>query len=302
MAERKRVIKFNYFKVCCKDVSTSKISDFDINYLISKVDGRELVDLTEDYYQEKARLDKFWYCEKFNYWFFNFTRLRDTNIPNKAYTDKVSEVMELAEDEFLSEECNAIYDCSLNVLMLQRNIHSLSVAGIESYLNKIINDPSLIIVLIPILNKDIFEKVDKAKCYRKMTIGLANIKNKYVKVKDSSLSQIWEFCNKHNGLKAEITISIGRGKKDTLDSNTVKETLKDMENNKELISKALLTYTTDDDKVNVVDLIEDVMHDYITVVLEKKISLASQYVENLMYEKFNQRKGEIYEILETANN
>lgn len=299
MAERK--IKFNYFKVCCKDVGTGQIRDFDINYLISKVDGKELSELTEDYYQEKARLDKFWYCEKFNYWFLNFTRLRDTNIPNKAYVNKESEVIELAEDEFLSEECNAIYDCSLNVLMLQRNIHSLSVVGIEGYLNKILNDPSLIIILIPILNKDIFEKVDKAKCYRKITIGFANIKDKYVKVKDSSLSQIWEICNKYNGLKAEITISIGRGKKDTLDVNTVKETLKDMENNKQLISKASLTYATDDDKVNVVDLIEDVMHDYITVVLEKKTSLASQYVENLMYKQFNQRKGEIYEILEASN-
>ncbi len=301
MAEMKRLIKFNYFKVYCKDVRTGKTSEFDINYLISKVDGKELSELTEAYYQEKARLDKFWYCEKFDYWFLNFTRLRDTNIPNKAYVNKESEAIELAADEFISEECNAIYDCSLNVLMLQRNIHSLSVMGIEKYLNQILNDSSLTIILTPILNKNIFEKVDKAKCYRRMTIGFANIKDKHVMLKNSSLSQIWDFCNRYNSLNAEITISIGRGKSEALDSEAIKETLNDIENNKSFIRKALVTYKTDDDKVNVVDLIEDVMCDYITVALEKKISLASQYVENLMYEKFNQRKGEIYEILEGAN-
>ena len=40
------------------------------------------------------------------------------------------------------------------------------------------------------------------------------------------------------------------------------------------------------------------MHDYVTVVLEQRTSLASAYVENRMLEAFDNRRGEIYEMVE----
>ncbi|WP_443686024.1 hypothetical protein, partial [Phascolarctobacterium faecium] len=54
---------------------------------------------------------------------------------------------------------------------------------------------------------------------------------------------------------------------------------------------------TDDSKVAVIDLFEENMHDYVNVVLEKRVSLSSEYFENEMREVFENRKGEIYEIV-----
>lgn len=298
MVAVKRLIKFNYFQIQYKDLKTNKIYDFDINLLIEKIDGKDLVNLTKDYYQEKARLDKFWYNSEKNYWFFNFTRLRDTNIPSKAYTNRESEAIVLASDEFISEECNAMYDCALEVLMLQRNIHSLSVSGLEKYLNSIVDNPSIWVTLTPIPSKDIFAKIDNAQYYRKLTIKFSDIKNKHIRTRNhSSLERIFDFCRIHDGIAGEITISIGRAKNDTLNIEETNNTLQEIIDNRDIISKALMSVKIDDDKVNVIDLFEDVTHDYIEAVLEKRTSLASQYVENLMYEKFTYRKGDLYEIL-----
>lgn len=298
MANKKRVIKFNYYEVQCVEICTGKLIKFDIYKFVKEILGKQLSELTKDYYQEKARVDKCWYNEEGDYWFFNFTRLRDTNIPNRAYINRKSEGIELKDNEYISEECNAIYDCSLGVLMLQRNIHSVSVSGIAEYLTKIINIKSIRVELTPILSKDVLEKIYHAKEYRKLTIKLAASND--VKQKSraaSSLFSAFNSFNNYNGISAEITISAGRDKSKFLDYKSVRETLDDIQNNRNQINKAVITCKNDDDRVEVIDLIDSVMQDKIHVVLEKRVSLASDYVETLMLERFNCRKGEIFEVL-----
>ena len=82
-------------------------------------------------------------------------------------------------------------------------------------------------------------------------------------------------------------------------ADTVSETLEDIERNRPIITKAIASIKdTDDTRVEVIDLFDELMHDYVTVVLEQRTSLASAYVENRMLEAFDNRRGEIYEMVE----
>lgn len=297
-----RTIKLDYFTVSYYESGTFPSKNdkpFDLCALIAKIDGSSLEDRMFEYYQEKARLDKFSYNSSGNYWFLNFTRLRETNIPSKARISKISEAIKLDPDEFISEECNAIFDCNLAVLMLQRNIHSLSPSGINEYLNKLWGNNSIRIYLRPIPSKSLIEKAKKAQVYRRLNVRFANInEEKFDGSQKSPLKRIYQNCKVFNGVNAEIVISMGDERKASLSNETVSETLKDIQKNKGLLSKAVISIKeTDDSKVEVIDLFEENLCDYINVVLEKRVSLASEFVESKMVETLENRKGDLYEIV-----
>jgi len=299
----RRQIKLDYFTVCYNrtgSVPVAKDKLFDLCALIGKVDKLTLEDRMFDYYQEQARLDKFHYNSIKKYWFLNFTRLRETNIPSKAYIDKPSESITLEDDEFISEECNAIYDCNLKVLMLQRNIHSLSPSGITEYINKLWDDDSIHIYLRPIPSKSMIEKAQKAAIYRRLQVKFADIDGKNFKLpKKSSLKKIFEDCEKFKGVTAEIIVTMGDNRQGSLDNETVSEVLEEAKKKgASALSKAIVSIKeTDDSKVEVIDLFQDNISDYIYVVLEKRVSLASEFVERRMREAFENRKGDLYEIV-----
>lgn len=303
MARVTRKIKFNYYSLCYREAQampSDMDSDFDLEVLINEIDGRSLATLTTDYYQEKARLDRYWYNERRKYWFLNFTRLRDTNIPSKACTNSSSEAITLEDNEYISEECNAIYDCGLKVLMLQRNIHSLSVSGIADYLNQILGRNDIVLYLRPIMGRGMLDRVRDAKTYRKINIRFADMRNQNFEAPEhSTLKKIYESARSFNGASAEIIISMSKDDRtNSLSAETVYETLEDIERNPRIITKAVASIKeTDDTRVEVVDLFDELMHDYVTVVLESRMSLASEYVENEMLDVFNRRKGEIYEMV-----
>ncbi|WP_418803501.1 DUF6731 family protein [Phascolarctobacterium faecium] len=297
-----RKIKMDYFTVCyhkSSDLASERDKSFDLCALIAKIDKTSLEDRMFEYYHEQARLDKFLYNAKGDYWFLSFTRLRETNIPSKARVTKTSESMTLEDDEFISEECSAIFDCRTGVLMLQRNIHSLSPTGINEYLNRLWGENDIRIYLRPIPGKSMIEKAKRADIYRKISLRFSDIDNKFFEAPEkSALKKVYNACQEFKCVNAEITITMGDNRKSSLNNDTIADTFKEIDANKDTISKAIIgVKETDDSKVEVIDLFEENMHDYVNVVLEKRVSLSSEYFENEMREVFENRKGEIYEIV-----
>lgn len=159
-----RKVRMEYYEVVCKAKDDSAgIPDrsFDLNLWINKAAKLSLEARTFDYYEEQARLDKFWYDDGSEFWFLNFVRLRETNIPSKARKDKEAEPITLDDDEYIGEDVTALYDEKLNIFMLQRNRHSLGVSGLEEYLNLIWNAEDITIYLRPICPKNLQEKAKK---------------------------------------------------------------------------------------------------------------------------------------------
>lgn len=102
--------------------------------------------------------------------------------------------------------------------------------------------------------------------------------------------------NKYNGTTAKITISVGREKKAELDKVGIVDLINDVQDNLGMINSAKIklksdTSYSDDDKprVEIVDLLENAIHDYIAFDIEKKKPLEFTYAKSRMLEKYNER-------------
>ena len=102
--------------------------------------------------------------------------------------------------------------------------------------------------------------------------------------------------NKYNGTTAKITISVGREKKAELDKVGIVDLINDVQDNLGMINSAKIklksdTSYSDDDKprVEIVDLLENAIHDYIAFDIEKKKPLEFSYAKSRMLEKYNER-------------
>lgn len=294
----KRKIRLEYFEVVCRHINSganTPDTKFDLNLWIKKAGRLSLEARTYDYYQEQARLDKFGYNEQSKYWFLNFIRLRETNIPTTAKIDAESVPMDLDDDEYIGEEVNALYDDQIGVMMLQRNKFSLGVNGIEEYLNLVWASDKESIYLRPICPLNLQDKVVKAPEYRKFTIRFADVRDKEVDGDSkNSFTALFDNLKKYKAVNAEVTVSMAYNHGDALDAQTVRETIGDIMKNKELVSKAEFSVKNiEDANIEVIDLFADKLHDFIFVPLEKRTSLASEFVENYMIERYNESRGTI---------
>lgn len=292
-----RKVKFEYFEVVCKyqeDNDNERDRPFDLRRLLAKANKLSLEARTFDYYQEQARLDSIRYDNDTGYWFLNLARLRATNIPSKASETTTLEPIELEDDEYIGEDVTAIYDEKLNIFMLQRNRYSLSPSGIEEYFNLLFNNDKETIYLRPICLVDPAENAKRALYYRRLNVRFADLPKHKAVAGGSPLKQFIKSFGEYDAISAEVIITVGRTKKNSLNRETVQETIKEIYENKDIITRAELSKKdTDDTNVEVIDLFDHKLHDYLYFTLEERKPLGHEYVADRMSEKYNEKKGYI---------
>ncbi len=300
-------VKLEYFRVVCtkieeKDLSNATDILFDLNKWIALFDDKlsDIGKRVEIYNGEKVRLDKFMASGE-NIWILNFIRMRDSNIPKKAFETKEAEDMELDEDEYIGEEVIAIYDDSTSILALQRNRNSLSVTGIEKYMNeKWQHADGCIIHLRPILSKmdvDSFVKQNK-KDYKKIVYKIADVEDVSEDTYDnSSLGEILKTAKNHEGQYIEIIISNGKSKKKRLNSQVVNQTLMELSENISNVKKAEVYLVEDEQPVEFMDLLSDKLCDWVQIEYVTKKSVSSDYLADMLMECYIKSKERIKKIL-----
>ncbi|MCI8520597.1 MAG: hypothetical protein HFE51_10500 [Clostridia bacterium] len=303
MAQKtKKNIKLEYFRVTCRelqDMDTSSVPDsmFDLYRWIDvfDTDFSGIEDKTFMYAGERARLDDIYKTE--NYWVLDFLRLRDSNLPKRAYENKQTEDMQLDDDEYMGEEAIAIYDPETNVLALQRNRNSLSVTGIEKYLNDVWQHrDNNVIYLRPILSEidldAILKKTDKD--YRKIRFKIADTDNLQEADYDNSpLGQILKGVGKYQGAFVDVTISMGHFRDKSLNDVAVNNTLNELVNNAST-KKAEISIKEDADApVEIIDLLSDKLSDYVQIEYELKKSIPSNILVVNLLKQYKQSKHKI---------
>lgn len=297
-------LKMEYFRVVCRRRNSSKEEPdilFDLTKWINKIDSIDLSKRIVTYREDKARLDKLKYDKENNYWHLNFLKLRETNIPNKAKINSEAEPIPLEDDEYIGEDVNALYDEELYILVLQKNKYSLSFSVIEDYLNEIWKqDEDLDIFLRPILPQDAFASIENKGTYRKLNVKFDNVRySHFAGEAGSTLKDIYESIGSYGCINAEITMTMGYYKNDYLDNATITETIKDVRNNKNIISKAEISYKDEiDDRIEIVDLFADKWHDFIFLTIERRESILASYVFSKMVEKYNEGREHLKTVIE----
>lgn len=290
-----RKVKFEYYQVTFtkdEDNQNGRERLFDLVQWMHYANNISLERRARDYRSEQARLEQSYFDPDYEYFFLHFVRLRATNIPSKAKLDANVEPFELEDDEYLGEEVTALYDEDKNILMLQRNKYSLGPNGIEDYLNLIWPEGDETIYLRPIAIPNAFKIAKKPKVYRRINLRMADIqKNKkegIIEKFKSPIGKIIDSFGEYNGVNAQITITVGNHKDIELDSDLVKSTIDDIENNKGLFSKAEIAMKDNDDtSVEVIDLFDGKAHDFATFRMENRETLNHYTIAESMWLKYH---------------
>jgi hypothetical protein len=274
-----------------------------INDLLNEIYNLPIKDREMTYFGNGARLDNYEIIDDFLV-YFHMTRLRDEGIASTKSTDNELNDIDLGSDEFIAEDINCLFDTSANVIVIQRNSHSLSIKGVGKYLEKMyskVHDEKEIELDIEFVkNKETFSKVKRTDQFNKLTLRAASaIKNPLtgpVKKVTGIFSGIFD---QFDGEEVTITISAGKGKnKKELKKNSVLQTVQMIKDDKSLFSKALVTGKEGDAPVETFDLINGRLLLYRTFSTTKikdnvtrKIHLNPEAVKNDIVDQYKRKGG-----------
>lgn len=173
MVNKKRQVRFEFFQVNGKAQEGEKIVKglFDLYPLADRINSiSNYTDRDVILFGEKVRMDRFFEVSSSpELYAMHFTRLRNDKPAYVELNNEVLKEIPLNPGEYIAEDISCLYDRELSVLMVQRNIHSLSPSGIEDYFTEM-SDDLVEIELLPVVNKEIISKALANEKFRKLEL------------------------------------------------------------------------------------------------------------------------------------
>ncbi|WP_408956189.1 DUF6731 family protein [Natroniella sp. ANB-PHB2] len=308
MAYRKE-IKCEYYRVNFRKRNWSESTRdglFDLRKWIAKANKKlknSFKKVKRNHYDEFVRIDKIDLLNNISegidkkIYVLNFVKMREKNLPSKVKEEEIAQPLVLEKDESIGEHVTALYDPEYNILMVQRNAHSLTPTGISNYLNELWGKKDKeTIHLTPIFYKEIFEKIKKAQTYRSLTLRLTDFSNTEYQNGNNILGKMVKNFGGFEAVNVEINLTMGHNFKRGLNKNHIHNTLAVAEANEDVVKKTVVGMKeSEDTNVEHLDLFEEKIHDIIPMKLERKESIDFKELSVFMYNKYENRVDEILE-------
>lgn len=244
--------------------------------------------------QEKIRADQIYTDPKTEYGIVHFTRLRETNVPaiTQSYVDELQEIG-LKKDEYIAEDASCLYDYELNILMIQRNIYSLSPSGIEFYINNFLDNTCEIVELCPVIYKKAFKRGRGKDIYRTITMRTSDVqKNSSVLSLDNPISKAFKELQGLEGYDIEIVVKAAKGKSTKLNKERVENVLKEFEEEKEYLSKAEIGFKESEEaNLEKIDLLKGKIFTFLSFSIKPKSFLNPDVVQTDMINEYSRKGG-----------
>lgn len=294
-----RTVRFSYYTVCeVNDKEGGAPIRFDFEKWINKAVESDIEKKEIEVDGLIVRLEEIEGEKENQVWKVRFIKLRDTNIPSIVKKEEGAKPIELEDDEYIGEDLLMLYDPEIQVAMLQCNRFAMSKGKLEKFLNKIWGNSDYRIVLIHI-NKSINYAQLKKRNFRRLELRLANIHA--IEDTHRPLSNIINSYNAVGSRAGTVLFSLGKGRqpKEGLSPLQIPIMLDDIYENMDIVDDAILKVRDDDDNSNVdiVDLFDNCLHEYIDFKLEKRTTLAFDYATEMMVKRYIQRKPEVKDLL-----
>ncbi|MGO5298969.1 DUF6731 family protein [Lactobacillus amylovorus] len=296
MEEQKieKKVRFDFYQVYIRNDKGSTL--FDLNDWVNLISNKKFEDRNIRYNGDIIRCDQAEVvsAEKNPLTFFHFTKLRTSTAPAVASLNlpELNDVT-LKSDEYIAEDISGLFDDTNKVVMLQRNIYSLSVKAIETYISYFWQHSgedreNEIIEFRPIIRRDAYKKIMGSNKYKSIIIRTANLKNKpFPSIFKSSFSDAIDAMKNYEGATIEVRIKAKRKKDDFLNSDEIQKSIKEINNNNSLFSKATVTVEDNNHVRDVIDLIAGQLHIYMSFLIPKKAYLDPAAVQQRMLEKYS---------------
>lgn len=275
---KKQRVRFDFFQVLQFDKNSDEDTICDISKFLQEINGvKPLENRVKSYFGEPVRMDSIHVePDHQELTYFHLTRMRDEGIASTTEkTEKLTD-LNLSTDDFIAEDANCIFDSKLRVLMLQRNIHSLSQSGLLEYLKLMYSDlhegKDANISFEPVPDIESVKQALNATKYNQLAVKFAsnnvnvlpNMLEKFLGVFKATFDSI-------GGDSLSLVISIDRGNKSGLKSAEMRSLINDVKNNKSIFSSVLVKGKQGDAPVEIYDLINGKYSVYHTFVASKKV-------------------------------
>lgn len=280
-------MKFQYYEVCCLG-ENGKEELYDLKrwieklspqtYEAKKINVRGIQCRLEDFVRKKVA--------DINFYAMRFMRMDELSntyiIKEKAAAKHIG----LNVDEYIGRSTAALYDPNHHILMVQMNRNGVGVASIQEYINITLgrkDDEENICYLRPILNP-LATKGLVNRNIAKLDIRFSDVK-KYKPAPNSPMEEVIHAFNKMDGVTAHVEVGLGRVRNESLNSETISGVVQEIYDNEKYVSSAKLTLS-DDQKSNVFDLFENILHDNINFRLESRKEVGFEQMAKKMIDTY----------------
>lgn len=225
-------------------------------------------------------------------------KLRDANVPSKVKEGEVATPIPLDPDEYIGEDVNFLYDRERSICMLQQNRMSIGVSRLVEWVNKLCPMEKKKVAFVPISDRFDVQRLGN-KSVRSIDFTFANLEPND---KNGSLGQIIGGLSRYNSTTAKLSLSVGHEKTAELNKACIVDLVQDLQSNPGVVSGAKLKLRSDsmldDDKarIEIVDLFENSVHDYILFDIEKRKPLDFVNAKTKMYQKYRDKTAFLEEL------
>lgn len=260
-----KAIRFDYFKVYAnrynqeRDVMAETVCD--LTLVLTQINEIPTRDRVYRVGNDQARLQD---VRKNNdKWEMHFVRIRKGGFPIRTNDDGTFGFFDdLGDDEGFGEEVSVLYDPENSVIMIRRNMHSLSPSAIANYFTDVIGEPGFTLILKPLVHPRALELLKSEHLIRSAEITVADVKNASPSTKRSLGRIISGVGNMNESVAVSFKISIqpkGSKKESRL---SVYEELEDMASDSNVSKIEVKRKANEDAKVETVDLIRHRLYDF----------------------------------------
>lgn len=299
--EYKRVIRFQYYQIMCKKFDGKKwgkLETFNLVNLLQKLEKDKKIKENVEFNRTLARVERFSYDEVSDTWGIQLMKLRDTNIPSKVKEKEEAKVIELEPDEYIGEDVTILYEKCSSIALIQSNRFSLGVSKIEEFITHLNDDVNIQITFLPV-REEFNNKRFKRSNFKNIDISFANLNGWEMEVnKPQALSEIINPMKRLGGYVGHVTIGLGHVKEDSLNKVQTYDIISEIRSNKKFIRSAKVKVRDDDDTdVEIVDLFEDIRHEFIEFLLESRKTLQYEIAIKEMIYRYKKVKEELYSLV-----
>lgn len=258
--DKKKIVNFEFYEVRSINKESKVTSYYSLFELLGFINSKTLDSRTISYREESARMNRITLNQNpaFDLHEMHFCRLRDQE-PAKTSTIS-SELIELGleDNEYIAEDINLLYDSNIHMLMIQRNMHSLSPSGVAYYFNEFLHEMTgnddISIELAPVMDTDAVIKSKKKEVFRKITLRTSSDMDEGA-IGNEALRKVFTHLKKVKGSTIEITISSNTSNA-KLDSDIIMDVLETIEKDKDLFSKAIVSAKNMEESIEKFDLLK----------------------------------------------
>lgn len=284
----KRVsIKYQYYQLCTIVDDEATEYTYDLREWIDKMFGLSLEDRIKETGDIKGRLETIGLVHD-EFYALNFMRLDVVSNTYILAPDTQAKHVDLGENEYIGKSTVVLYDPRYHVVMVQCNRGSYGAFGIQSYINSFIEDGKICYFRPIEYDYDKFNMENRH--YLKLDVRFANTRELRSE-RSTAFERLIELCNKTECKTAHVEFGLGYNYKrsEELEADTIQDIIYEIrsKNNRVCVSSAKITLS-DDQKSEVVDLLQNILSDKIGYTVPPRGELAFEMMANTMAQKYDE--------------